>query len=364
MKSGASPRVSVIIPSYNHERFVGEAMQSVLDQSGPDFEIVITDDGSSDGTVDVIKQFKDPRIRLFCFPQTRGACVAANNCLHQARGEYIAMLSSDDVFLPDKLAKQTAFLDQNQHVGAVLGYPVLIDEQGQDYRGKNEFIQPNRTRFEWLNYFFLRGNCLCHPSALIRKKCYEAVGPYDPRFAQLPDFDFWIRLCLRSDLHILPENLIKFRMSRGQANASAGSFGNQLRSAFEAWKILFHYTSPFVRENAERIFPHFKSLPVPFKTDSFEVRLACMALQRNSQSHKLFALDLLFEQQRSGSLSSREFSQLIASMGVFDLQGFFAGRKGSRFQAAMKRCLQSCLPAKLRSSLRKRLVMVDSWLRE
>ena len=89
-----------------------------------------------------------------------------------------------------------------------------------------------------------------------------------------------------------------------------------------------------------------------------------MALQRNSQSHKLFALDLLFEQQRSGSLSSREFSQLIASMGVFDLQGFFAGRKGSRFQAAMKRCLQSCLPAKLRSSLRKRLVMVDSWLRE
>src|ERR1051326_4707729 len=364
MNSVASPQVSVIVPSFNHERFVAETIQSVLEQNFGAFEIVITDDGSSDGTTAVIKRFKDPRIRLFCFPENRGACVAANNCVSESRGEYIAMLSSDDVFLPGKLAKQVAFLEKNQNVGAVFGHPLLIDEEGLEFTGKNQFRQNNRTRFEWLNHFFFKGNCLCHPSALIRKKCYAEVGLYDPRFAQLPDFDFWIRLCLKYDLYILPDNLIKFRMSRTQANASSGSFGNQLRSAFEAWKILFHFASPIVRQHVEEIFPQFNSFPLTSKTDSFEVRLPHFALQANSQPHKLFALDLLFEQQRSGALPSREFSQLINSIGVLDLQSFFATRRSSRLQGVMKRSLKSYIPAKLRSSMRRRLATVDSWLRE
>ena len=364
MNPSPRPRVSVIIPAYNHERFVGEAIYSVLEQSWADFEIVITDDGSSDGTVGVIQKIKDPRIKLICFPENKGACIAANRCVEESSGEYIAMLSSDDVFLREKLATQVAFLDQNPKVGAVLGYPLLIDEEGHAFSGKNGFRQANRTRFEWLNQFFFGGNCLCHPSALIRKQCYQEIGLYDPRFSQLPDFDFWIRLCLKYDVHILPENLIKFRMSRNQTNASAGTFDNQLRSGFEAWKILFHYTAPFVKEHAQEIFPGFNTFPVPSTCNSFEVRLAHLALQRNSQPHKLFALDLLLEQQRSGDLPAREFSRVIAGLGAADLQDFFANRKSSAFNLRMKHWLRSCLPAKARSSLRKRLSTVDSWLRD
>jgi glycosyltransferase involved in cell wall biosynthesis len=154
------PRVTVIIPSYNHEKFVGEAIQSVLNQTYQDFEIVITDDGSTDQSVSIIKSFTDPRIKLFCFDKNQGACVAGLKCRSEAKGEFIALLNSDDVFAPDKLEKQVRFLEQNPEIAAVFSYAQIIDEEGNDFSNdhvyKQIFIQPNRTRFEWLNYFFSR----------------------------------------------------------------------------------------------------------------------------------------------------------------------------------------------------------------
>ena len=100
------PTVSVIIPSYNHERFVGACIQSALNQTFQDFEIIITDDGSTDRTVKVIENFKDPRITLFKHIRNQGVCVAANNCINHARGKYIAWLSSDDEWYPEKLGVQ------------------------------------------------------------------------------------------------------------------------------------------------------------------------------------------------------------------------------------------------------------------
>ena len=196
------PNVSVVIASYNHARYVADTLQSVLDQTYQDFEIVITDDGSSDETVAEIKKFTDPRIRFFSFPANRGACTAMRNCLENADGRYVAVLNSDDVFLPGKLAKQVQFLDTHPDIGAVFGYARMIDAEGDELAGRTKrtylkiFEQANRSRFEWLNYFFFNGNCLCHPSVLIRKECYDTVGFLNENFAQLPDMDFWVRLCI------------------------------------------------------------------------------------------------------------------------------------------------------------------------
>src|SRR4029079_1031142 len=100
------PSVSVIIPSYNHEAFVGEAIKSVLDQSYQDFEIVIADDGSKDRTPEIIRRFADPRISLEVFQENRAAAAAANSAIGRSHGEFLCYLSSDDLFLPGKLEKQ------------------------------------------------------------------------------------------------------------------------------------------------------------------------------------------------------------------------------------------------------------------
>jgi glycosyltransferase involved in cell wall biosynthesis len=254
------PRVSVIIPSYNHEKYVAEAIQSVLDQTYQDFEIVITDDGSSDSTVSIIKSFTDPRIKLFCFPKNQGAAVAANHCIAEAKGEFIALLNSDDAFVPEKLEKQVQFLDRNSKMGAVFSYAQFINEDSDDITHTNHlyqeiFLQKNRSRFDWLKYFFYHGNCFCHPSILIRRECYSKVGCYDPRFAQLPDFDFWIRFCQEYDCFILAENLVRFRIQKSQINASGDRPEVWNRFSFELPIILEQYLNPEVLENFTKIFP-------------------------------------------------------------------------------------------------------------
>ena len=100
------PKISVVMPVYNHEGCVAEAIQSVLDQSYGDFEFIITDDGSTDGTVREIEKFADPRISFFRFAENKGASVAINHCLEKAGGVYIAIMNADDVFLPNKLEKR------------------------------------------------------------------------------------------------------------------------------------------------------------------------------------------------------------------------------------------------------------------
>lgn len=304
------PKVSVIIPSYNHAKFVAEAIQSVLDQTYQDFEIVITDDGSSDHTVDVIKQFTDSRLKLFCFEHNRGAAIAANNCIRKSTGEYVAMLSSDDVFLPQKLAKQVAFLDGHDAVGAVFGYADIIDEAGNIFPDdshffKTIFVQPNRSRFEWLNYFFFNGNCLCHPTALIRRQCYEQVGDYCENYAQLPDFDFWIRLCAENEIYIIPENLIKFRIRDDNQNASASRADSQIRHSTELTRILKNYTSPKILVDFRKIFPEAQSADLT--VDICDI--AALALSKiDYPPYRYFALDLLFEYLSRESISQAKAS--------------------------------------------------------
>ena len=121
--SAPAPLVSVVVKSYNHAAFIGETIRSVLDQSVQDFEIVVTDDGSSDGTPDVVRGFADPRIHLEVFPRNRGISQAMNATIARARGTYVAILNSDDFALPGRLARQTAFLEAHSDVAAVFGLP-------------------------------------------------------------------------------------------------------------------------------------------------------------------------------------------------------------------------------------------------
>jgi glycosyltransferase involved in cell wall biosynthesis len=293
-----TPTVSVIIPSYNHERFVKECIKSVLDQTFQDFEILITDDGSTDHTVKGIKSYNDPRIKLFEHKKNRGACVAANNCVRHSNGKYIAMLSSDDAWYPEKLAIQVTYLEDHPSIAAVFGKVDWIDENsnGIKHEGfpfKDVFNVKNRTRYEWLGHFFQSGNCLCHPSSMIRKEFYDEVGWLNPSLANLPDFDLWIRFCFKYDIYILDQKLVKFRRMNDEKNASGVNINNRVRIGFEFKKILDHYLKIQDPRELSLIFPDAVKYGVPSQ-DLIPYFLGRIALDSGIDIKMLWGLEQIY----------------------------------------------------------------------
>ena len=134
------------------------------------------------------------------------------------RGKYIAIQHSDDIWEPDKLHRQVAFLDMHPDCGACFTWVQVVDEAGRPFLDSTDFYydifdQPNRTRHEWLNFFFYKGNALCHPSVLIRRQCFEECGYYRYGLVQLPDFDMWIRRNVELDPGAAPAKPSPYQQS-------------------------------------------------------------------------------------------------------------------------------------------------------
>jgi len=291
--------VSVIIPSFNHENYIEDCLQSVLEQTLQDYEIIITDDGSKDDTVKKIKKFSDRRIKLFINQKNQGASIAADHCFKNSSGKYIAMLSSDDIWLPEKLEKQVNFLETYEDINAVFSRVLWIDNFGNtinknDCPHYNIFNVENRTRFEWLNHFFYKGNALCHPSSLIRRNIIESIGYLNPLFAALPDFDLWTRLCLNSEIFILHDQLVKFRYFGDKSNASGDTYSGKLRNSYENRKILDHYLAVNNIDEFFKIFPHNNKVGKEFSIDDLRFLLGCLAVDSGVQFKVLWGLDIIF----------------------------------------------------------------------
>ena len=303
-----APQISVVIASYNHAPFIQNCLHSVLAQDVPELEIVVTDDGSQDGTAALVAQVAaqqaalpaSTQIHLNTFAQNRGACLAMNDAISRARGRFIAILNSDDYFLPGKLRRQLAYLQQHPEVGAVFGWPSFVDEQGEPFLDATHkdhavFQQPNRPRQQWLRHFFDHGNALCHPTAMLRREVYVTVGGYDPRLAQVPDLDQWIRVCMHFDIHVLPEPLTAFRIRDQLQNASAARPAVVIRDAWERARILRHYLHLSAAELAQ-VFPEFAA-----QSGTPVEKLARYALTLAYPFYHRFALDAWFDALPDGT---------------------------------------------------------------
>ncbi|MBN9124480.1 MAG: glycosyl transferase [Nitrosospira sp. 56-18] len=247
-----SPTVSVIMAAYNHAQFVEQAINSVLEQEGIDFEFLIADDGSADKTGEVIASINDERVTFFPSEINRGACVVTNELIERAAGEFIAVINSDDYWpTQDKLAYQVKILRDNPDIGACFGRANYIDKNGQPIHKSllpsgTIFDQENRSQGQWLRKFFYFGNCICHPTILIRKSCYQEIGMYNNRLRQLPDYDMWIRLVKRYPIFISERELINFRISPGDS-VSSQTVKNSVRIINEHFLI-----SEFFFDNVTR----------------------------------------------------------------------------------------------------------------
>ena len=247
------PLVSVIMSTYNHANFVKQSIESVLMQEGVNFEFLIADDGSVDSTRDVIASIKDERIKFFPNTINRGAGIVTNELINRATGEFIALINSDDYWsCSDKLAYQLKIMRGNPDIAACFGKANFVDKSGVTIDKTTLsfgtiFDQQNRSQALWLRRFFELGNCICHPTMLIRKSCYEDVGLYNNRLRQLPDFEMWIQLIKKYPIYISDRELIHFRILPGE-NASTQTPSNSIRTINEHYLIAENFFNDVTRE--------------------------------------------------------------------------------------------------------------------
>ena len=236
-------RVSIMFPSYNHEPYVREALESIYAQTFTDFEIVVSDDASPDHTYDIIQEVCKEKAKLHRFEKNVGASVNGRYCYDHCDSEFIALLNSDDVWEKKHLEKSVEYLDQHPECGAVFSWCSLIDENSKVIDNNAAvFRQKNRTKEEWFQHFFTYGNCLAHPSMVIRKSVYEDVGFYSMSMRQIPDFEEWIRVIKKYEIYVIPETLVKHRRCNvGMTNTSSPTVTNSIRDINEHYYMLEHY---------------------------------------------------------------------------------------------------------------------------
>ena len=229
------------------------------------------------------------------------------------------------------MEKQVAFLDENTQYGAVFTNAHAIGENGELYEDashfySNIFNQPNRSRHEWLRYFFYDGNALCHPSILIRKSCYDDCGLYRFGFAQIGDLDMWIRVCLKYEIYMLPQKLVRFRIRDNEANASGNRIDSRIRFFTEFYLLLENYFQLNSFDDFVKVFPEARRY---FREDGFipGFVLAMLFLEPNmspaAQAFGIMSLfDLLWNEETSNKVKALydfDYRDLIKITGEHDI---------------------------------------------
>lgn len=237
------PKVSVLIPAYNHEKFLKDTIESVINQTFSDFELLISDDCSTDHSAQIIKSFSDKRITGIFFEENKGTVRSLNHLLRLAKGEYIAVLGSDDIWELDKLEKQIQVLEQDKSLAACFTWANIIDQNANLLDEQTEFLThifecKNCDKASMLREIFSSGNHFCHSSVLIRSNIHRQIGEYNIAYRQLHDLDLWVRFLLHHNIHIIEEPLVRYRYVVNSGNVSQNNEKNTHRLFNEADKII------------------------------------------------------------------------------------------------------------------------------
>lgn len=218
--------VSIIMPSWNTGRFIGESIQSVLNQTYRNWELIIVDDCSTDHTDEVVASFGDERIRYFHNDHNSGAALTRNYALREAQGEWIAFLDSDDLWLPKKLEKQLNFMNRNGYVFSYHEY-VKIDEES---RPLNVYVSGPDTVTKRKMYHYGYPGCL---TFMYSAKALGLIQIKDIK--KNNDYAILLQLCKKANCYLLKENLAQYRIRK--KSISHDKLSKKLKSHFD----LFHY---------------------------------------------------------------------------------------------------------------------------
>lgn len=208
-----TPLVSVIMPNYNGEKYLAEAIESVLNQTYTHWELIAVDDGSKDNSVSIIQTYasKDNRIKLVINPINKGLSASRNEGLKVCEGEFVCFLDSDDIFLPNKLADQVKCLLENGSVGLVYSNQLIGDEK-LNITDRSVYVMPTIGLKEFMSIRNLFST-LC---VMIRRSVIKEVGYFDVSLAGGEDWDYWIRCSEKTSFYHLKTDVAVYRLHSAQ----------------------------------------------------------------------------------------------------------------------------------------------------
>lgn len=202
-----APRVSVVLPVFNAEQFVAEAVQSILDQTFPDFELIVIDDGSTDGSPAILESLAAKDVRIIIRRQNNSGLVESlNRGCASARGQYIARMDADDISSPERLRSQVKYLDDHPETGIVGTWFQYISADGRPGP-----VCPLPTSPDVIRWFLMFGNCIAHPTVMVRREVITRLHYYR-HDAVVEDYDLWVRASEATNLANLPEVLLRYRI--------------------------------------------------------------------------------------------------------------------------------------------------------
>jgi glycosyltransferase involved in cell wall biosynthesis len=229
------PKVSICIPVYDGAKFLAEAIHSTLNQTLTDFELIVVDDCSTDGSDEIVRSLTDERLTSVRNAERLGLVGNWNKCLGLARGEYLYVFHQDDVMLPGNVQAKVKLLDANSSVGFVFSRTEFINDQGRPLETTFQSAAISNGVHDGRQFFdryFLQPNVICCPSVMVRKSCYEKLGGFDSRLAYACDHEMWMRICLFYDVAYIDEALLQYREHDGNESRSFYDHLSNLKENF------------------------------------------------------------------------------------------------------------------------------------
>jgi len=321
-----NPELSIVLPVFDRERYIGETLKSLINQTYRDFELIIVDDASTDASLQIARSFDDPRIRIITNDRNRGIAFSRNRGLQEASGRFVAPFDSDDIALPDKFRKQTDFLKQYPEFGMVGSWARMIDENGRLLR-RNWKLNAKPERIPAIMLF---RNYFVQSSVVIRSEAIPAGG-YVENFDLGEDYRMWIEIAEKYKTYNLPEYLILYRLHTQ----------NIMKS--DAWKVMKY---------DQQIFQYlFRRLEI--KTDDqvfsalFNIKNSEMIRDMNQLSEIEKLLMMILQQNAKLKL----YDQRQLSKEVFNRWMKCCYKSRTHFWASINKFLSSPLTVDLYKSL-------------
>ena len=299
------PKVSIVMPTYNAEKYIGEAIESILNQTFTDYEFIIINDGSTDHTKEIIKRYDDPRIVLLENEKNSGIVVTLNKGVQFASGEYIARMDSDDISLCTRLERQVIYLDSHKNIGVV---GTALQVFGERIEAQNRFFS---DRKEILKAELLFNSCLAHPTVMFRRSLIQNISAcYDIQFAGIEDFALWWKLVQVTDIGCINEVLLRYRSHEKQITKDKSDVRLEksfrfLEQRLQTLQIIFS------EEEKETLIMYSYSNWDYFNSDTLLLFVDALGrICRNNITKKFFEQDALKEVLGSAVLCSLNHSKI------------------------------------------------------